>query len=554
MLIKILLLLAGGIQMVDVAEQSGLDFQHVSGSKDKSALLDTMSGGVAWLDYDGDGHLDLYFVNGGRWEDLKSGRRSGSNALFRGNGDGTFANVTEKAGAAGPRWGMGVTVADYDNDGDPDIYLSNYGPNTLLRNNGDGTFSDLTSIARVGGEAWSSAAAFADYDGDSHLDLYVANYVAFDFESSHNRDCSYRALKVHCGPKGMQGAPDVLYRSNGDGTFSDATSNAGVAAPASFGLGVLWGDYDGDGDQDIYVANDSRANYLFQNRGDGSFEEVGLLAGVAMSEDGNAQAGMGVALGDYDRDGDLDLFVTNFSDDYNTLYRNMGQGTFRDVSYSAQVGFSSRQYLGWGTHFADLDNDGWPDLFVANGHVYPQVEDFEIGTSYRQGKLAYRNRGDGTFEDVSGKWGADLNKPSASRGAAFADYDQDGDIDIAVNNLDGRPQLFRNEGGDSRGNWISIKLRGVRSNRDAIGARVTLVSPGGRQLQEVQSGLSFQSSNDLRLHFGLGKDESVSELRVRWPSGEVQSFADLKAGVRYLLEEGGKPTPEPAEAPSHRKP
>jgi len=549
-----LLLFASGIQMVDVAEQAGLDFQHVSGSQDKAALLDTMSGGVAWIDYDGDGQLDLYFVNGGRWEDLKSGRRSGSNALFRSNGDGTFSDVADKAGAAGPRWGMGVTVADYDNDGDPDLYLSNYGPNTLLRNNGDGTFSDVTSNAGVGGDAWSSAAAFADYDGDSHLDLYVVNYVAFDFESSHSRDCSYRALKVHCGPKGMQGAPDVLYRSNGDGTFSGVTSSAGVAARASFGLGVLWGDYDGDGDQDIYVANDSRANFLFKNQGNGTFEEVGLLAGVAMSEDGNAQAGMGVAFGDYDRDGDLDLFVTNFSDDYNTLYRNMGQGIFRDVSYAAQVGFSSRQYLGWGTHFADLDNDGWPDLFVANGHVYPQVDDFEIGTSYRQGKLVYRNRGDGRFEDVSGKWGADLKKPSASRGAAFADYDLDGDLDIAVNNLDGRPQLFRNQGGGSNGNWISIKLRGVRSNRDAVGARVTVVSPGGRQIQEVQSGLSFQSSNDLRLHFGLGKDETVSELKVRWPSGEVQSFADLKPGRRYLLEEGGEPTPEPAAAPTHRSP
>ncbi|MEE8584216.1 MAG: CRTAC1 family protein, partial [Acidobacteriota bacterium] len=327
-----------------------------------------------------------------------------------------------------------------------------------------------------------------------------------------------------------------------------------VAAPASYGLGVLWGDYDGDGDQDIYVANDSQANFLFNNQGNGAFEEVGLLAGVALSEDGNAQAGMGAAFGDYDRDGDLDLFVTNFSDDYNTLYRNMGEGIFQDVSYAAQVGFSSRQHLGWGTHFADLDNDGWPDLFVANGHVYPQVDDFEIGTSYRQGKLVYRNRGDGSFEEVSGKWGPDLKKPSASRGAAFADFDQDGDIDIAVSNLDGRPQLFLNQGGNRSGGWISLKLQGVRSNRDAVGARVTLVTPSGRQLQEVQSGVSFQASNDLRLHFGLGKDDTVSELKVRWPSGEVQSFSGLKAGLRYRLKEGGQPEPEPLAASSHRKP
>ena len=549
-----ILLFASGIQLVDVADRSGLTFQHVSGSRDKAALLDTMSGGLAWIDYDGDGRLDLYLVNGGRWEDLKSGQPSGRNALFRNQADGTFVDVAEKAGAAGSSWGMGATVADYDNDGDPDLYLSNYGPNTLLRNNGDGTFSDVTSSAGVGGDAWSSAAAFADYDGDSHLDLYVVNYVKFDFESSHTRDCSYRALKVHCGPKGMQGAPDVLYRNNGDGTFSNLTGSARVAAPASYGLGVLWGDYDGDGDQDIYVANDSQANFLFSNQANGTFEEVGLLAGVAMSEDGNAQAGMGVALGDYDRDGDLDLFVTNFSDDYNTLYRNMGEGIFQDVSYAAQLAFSSRQYLGWGTHFADLDNDGWPDLFVANGHVYPQVDDFEIGTSYRQGKLVYRNRGDGSFEEVSGKWGPDLKKPSASRGAAFADFDQDGDIDIAVSNLDGRPQLFLNQGGNRSGGWISLKLQGVRSNRDAVGARVTVATPSGRQLQEVQSGVSFQSSNDLRLHFGLGKDDTVSELKVRWPSGEVQSFSGLKAGFRYRLKEGGKPEPEPPEASSHRKP
>ncbi|HSR53556.1 MAG TPA: CRTAC1 family protein [Acidobacteriota bacterium] len=533
--------LAGQVQFTDVASQAGLDFQHVSGSRDKAALLDTMSGGVAWIDYDGDGNLDLYLVNGGTWQGQRSGNRDLSNALFRNQGDGTFKNVTAQAGVAGEHWGMGTAAADYDNDGDPDLYLCNYGPNQLFRNNGDGTFSDVAKAAGVDHAGWGSSASWADYDGDGNLDLYVANYVDYDLEEAHQRTCSYRALKVHCGPKGMKGAADILYRNNGDGTFSDVTASSGVGAvPPSFGLGAIWGDTDGDGDADLYVANDSMANFHFVNQGDGTFQDMALMKGTAFSEDGNPQAGMGIALGDYDRDSDVDLYVTHFSDDYNTLYRNQGKGLYRDQSYGSGLAFSSRQMLGWGTQFFDYDNDGWLDLFVANGHVYPQVDEFAIGTRYLQPKLLYRNTGDG-FENVTGSAGADLLVPSASRGAAFADYDNDGDIDIAVNNLDGRPQLFQNQGGSQTGHWISLHLRGSGdSNRDAVGAQATVHTASYRQSQQVQAGVSFQSSSDLRLHFGLGPHETVDKLTVRWPDGRVQEFEDLSANRFYHLHQGGE--------------
>ncbi|HSR67721.1 MAG TPA: CRTAC1 family protein [Acidobacteriota bacterium] len=537
-----LFLLAGQVQFVDVAAQTGLDFQHVSGSPDKAALLDTMSGGVTWIDFDGDGSLDLYFVNGGTWEGLRSGSRSASNALFRNRGDGTFENVTARAGVEGLHWGMGAVAVDFDNDGDSDLYVCNFGPNHLFRNNGDGTFTDIAKQAGVDHAGWGSSAAWGDYDGDGNLDLYVVNYVDYEFEKAHQRSCNYRALKVHCGPKGMKGAADVLYRNKGDGTFADVTSASGVGAvKPSFGLGVIWGDTDGDGDPDLYVANDSMANLHFINQGDGTFKETALMAGTAFSEDGNAQAGMGIAMGDYDRDGQVDLYVTHFSDDHNTLYRNQGQGLFRDHSYASGLGFSSRQMLGWGTQFFDYDNDGWMDLFVANGHVYPQVDEFAIGTRYLQPKLLYRNDGQG-FQNVTGSSGADLLVPSASRGAAFADYDQDGDIDIAINNLDGRPQLLRNEGGNQAGHWINVHLlAGEKSNRDAVGAVVTIETDSFRQSQEVQAGVSFQSGSDLRLHFGLAGHEKVNKMHVRWPDGSSQVFTDIAANRFYRLLQGESP-------------
>jgi enediyne biosynthesis protein E4 len=526
------------IRFLDIAPQSKLNFKHVSGSAQKEYLPETFSGGVAWIDYNRDGWPDLYLVNGGHWADLLQGKRTVSNALFRNNRDRTFTDVTGQAGVAGSHWGMGATVGDYNNDGWPDLYVCNYGPDNLYRNNGDGTFTDVTAAAKVGDPSWSSSAAFADYDGDGWLDLYVTNYVAFDHKNPPSPDCQYRGIKVQCGPKGLIPAADVLYHNNGDGTFSDVTGASGVAVPPAYGLGVLWGDYDNDGDPDVYVANDSVANFLFQNQGDGKFREIGVLAGVAYNEDGQAQAGMGVAMGDYDHDGFFDYFVTNFSDDYNTLYRNLGKGVFRDVSYAAEIALPSWRLLGWGAAFVDFDNDGWEDLFVANGHVYPQVDRYPIDITFAQPKLLLRNLGNGKFEDVSSVVDGALTERWSSRGAAFADFDNDGDVDAAVNNMDGRPSLLVNDGGNRSGNWVVLDLKGIKANRSAIGARVVVETEDGKQMQEVQGGSSYQACNDLRLHFGLGANQFIKSVVVRWPGGQLQHFQKVAANLSYVLKEG----------------
>ncbi|MEW5979472.1 MAG: CRTAC1 family protein [Acidobacteriota bacterium] len=527
-----------GLRFSDVAARAGLDFKHVSGSAEKKYLPETFSGGVAWIDFDGDGWPDLYLVNGGRWEELLAGRRTVSNALYRNNRNGTFANVTKQAGVGGKYWGMGATVGDYDNDGWPDLYVCNYGPNLLYRNNGDGTFSDVTTAAGVGDARWSSSAAFADYDGDGNLDLYVTNYVDFNEKNPPAPDCQYRGIQVHCGPKGLIPAGDTLYRNNGDGTFTDVTRGAGMSVLPAYGLGVIWGDYDNDGDPDVYVANDSVANFLFQNQGDGTFKEIGGLAGLAYNDDGQPQAGMGVTMGDFDHDGNFDFFVTNFSDDYNTLYRNLGKGVFRDVSYASKVAFPSWRLLGWGTGFLDFDHDGWEDLFVSNGHVYPQVDRYPIEMTFTQPKLLYRNQGNGRFEDVTAQVDGALTERWSGRGAAFADFDNDGDLDIAVNNMDSSPSLLANEGGNNAGHWIILSLEGTHANRSAVGTRVTVETPGNTQIQELHSGSSYQACHDLRLHFGLGENTVVKELRVRWPGGEVQKFGNVSVNRGYALKQG----------------
>jgi len=524
---------------VDVAEQAGLTFRHTSGSPEKNYLLEVMSGGVAWIDYNRDGRPDLYFVNGGRWDDLLSGKRSVSNALYRNEGNGTFTDVTRQAGVEGAYWGMGVAVGDYNNDGWPDLYVCNYGLNVLYRNNGDGSFTDVTASARVGDSHWSSSAAFGDYDGDGWLDLYVVNYVEFNFRKPPPPECQYRQIKTLCGPKGLIPEPDTLYHNNGDGTFSDVTKAAGMAVSPAFGLGASWVDYDNDGDLDLFVANDSMPNFLFQNEGDGHFREIGLSSGTALSEDGKEQAGMGVAVGDYDHDGLFDLYVTHFSDDYGTLYRNLGRGIFRDVSYNAKVAFPSWRFLGWGTDFIDYDNDGWEDLFVAAGHIYPQLDAFHMDIKFAQRKLLFRNLQNGKFEESAESLGPGLVQPWSSRGAAFADFDNDGDVDVAVNNLDDRPSLLCNQGGNHSGHWLNLALEGTgRTNRSAIGCRVTIETESGRQMKEVQGGSSYQASNDLRLHFGLGKSEKIRSLSVRWTDGVVQTFSDVDGNQRYHLVEG----------------
>ncbi len=529
-----------GIQFRDVAVQAKLDFLHLSGSKEKKYLPETFSGGVAWIDYNQDGWPDLYLVNGGRWEELDSGKRTVSNALYKNNKDGTFTNVTHAAGVAGKHWGMGVTVGDYDNDGWPDLYLCNYGPDTLYRNNQDGTFVDVSESARVSDLRWSSSAAFADYDGDGWLDLYVANYVDFDSSKPPTiQECQYRGIQVHCGPKGFVAAPDVLYHNNGDGTFTDVTREAGMAVLPAYGLGVIWGDYDNDGDPDVYVANDSMASFLFQNQGDGTFREIGVPSGVAYSEDGQAQAGMGVAMADYDHDGFFDFHKTNFSDDYNNLYRNLGKGVFRDISYGSGIAIPSWRMLGWGTAFVDFDNDGWEDIFVSNGHVYPQVDRFPIDITFAQPKQLFRNLGNGKFEEVSKTLGSAMAELWSSRGAAVADFDNDGDVDIAVNNMDGRPSLFLCDGGNRAGNWLMLDLREAKTNRSAIGSRVVVETENARQMQEIQGGSSYQACNDSRLSFGLGPHELVKSIAVRWPNGPTQRFESVAANQRYVLKQGG---------------
>ncbi|MDT5121363.1 MAG: enediyne biosynthesis protein [Acidobacteriota bacterium] len=517
------------VHFTDITEKAGITFRHVA-SPDKKYIVESMSGGVAMFDYDNDGYLDIYFVNSLTVEMVKSNVKTRS-ALYHNNGDGTFTDVTDKAGVGDVGWGMGVAVGDYDNDGFDDLYVTCLGQNHLFHNNGNGTFTDVTAKAGVGDPRWSTGAAFVDYDNDGRLDLFVANYVDFDVnhlpEFGKGRSCQYKGVPVQCGPRGLPGAGDSLYHNNGDGTFTEVSKKAGVSDPNGFyGLGVIASDFDGDGFVDIYVANDSTPNFLYHNNGDGTFKEVGFVSGTAVNENGSEQGSMGVTVGDYNHDGKWDIFVTNFADEYNTLYRGEGGLSFADVSYPAKVAEVSLPYVGWGTKFFDYDNDGWVDLFVANGHVYPQLE------NYRQRKLLFKNNRDGTFTEVSESAGAPLMEKRVGRGVAFGDLDNDGDVDLVVGDLDGPPQLLRNDGGNAN-NSVLIKTVGVKSNRDGIGARVKIVSGDLTQIDEVRSGGSYISQSDLRLHFGLEKRTKIDSIEVRWPSGTVDKITS--AGVNRIL-------------------
>jgi len=522
------------VQFTDITDKAGIAFTHVS-SPEKKYIVESMSGGVALIDYDNDGYLDIYLVNSLTVDLVKSKQKTRS-ALYHNNGDGTFTDVTDKAGVGDIGWGMGVAIGDYNNDGWDDIYVTCLGPNHLLRNNGNGTFTDVTQKAGVGDPRWSTGAAFVDYDNDGKLDLFVSNYVDFDVnnlpEFGKGRTCQFKGIPVQCGPRGLKGAGDTLYHNNGDGTFTDVSKKAGVSDPDGYyGLGVICSDFDDDGLVDIYVANDSTPNFLYHNNGDGTFKDIGFPSGTAVNENGSEQGSMGVTLGDYDHDGRLDLFITNFDDDYNTLYHNDGKGSFTDVSYAAKVAAVSLPYVGWGTKFFDYDNDGWVDLLVVNGHVYPQLP------TYRQRNLVHHNNRDGTFTEVGAELGVPFTEKHTGRGAAFGDIDNDGDVDVIINNLDGRPQLLRNDGGNAN-NSVLIKTVGVKSNRDGIGARVTIVSGDLKQVDEVQSGGSYLSQNDLRLHFGLEKRTKIDSIEVRWPSGVVDKVANLSANKILTIKEG----------------
>ena len=530
----------GSVQFQDVASELGVTLRNVSGDGEQQYVVETMMGGSAFLDHDSDGDLDLYVLNGSRVGGFSDGDHP-RNALYRNNKT-AFIDATDEAGVGDSNWGMGCAVADYDNDGDPDLYVTNYGANTLYSNRGDGTFADVSAPAGVAGEEhrFSTGCAFFDYDQDGDLDLYVANYVDFShfMETTPDRRYEWRGLTVHFGPRGMRGEPDFFYRNEGNGGFSDATEAANlVDREMLYGLGVVAGDYDNDGDADLFVANDTGANYLYENQGDRTFVEVAWLKGAAFGESGEAQGCMGIAFGDYDNDEFPDILVTNFWEETNTLYHNDAGAFFSDRSFDAGIGMESFQFLAWGTGFFDYDNDADKDLFVANGHLFPQLDQANLGVSYAQTNQLFENAGDGTFREVTGTSGTGLQIEKVSRGASFGDFDGDGDIDIFVLDLNEPPTLLRNDGGN-RNNWLLLKTIGTESNRDGIGAKVKIRCGGKVQTNEVRSGSSYLSQNDLRLHFGLGRNATVDAVEISWPSGRMESFEDIPANQVLTIREG----------------
>ncbi len=530
-----------GVQFRDVTAKVGIKALIISGGTRKNYVLEVNGSGACWFDYNNDGYIDLYLVNGSTLEELQ-GKKPASphrSYLYRNNGNGTFTDVTESAHVPGTGWGFGCVAADYDNDGNSDLFITNFGRNLLYHNNGDGTFTDATAKSGLeGGNIWHTGAAFGDYDGDGFIDVYVAGYMDFDIRKPELKSCEYRGVQVHaCGPLGYKGAPDALYHNNGDGTFTDVTEKAGVTDKhLYFGFAVIFDDLDGDGKPDIFVANDSNPNYFYRNKGDGTFEETGVSSGVAMNADGKEMSSMGVAVGDYDHDGRMDLFVTTFANDNYVLFHNDGGGFFTDVSYPSGVGEPTIPWLGWATFFLDYDNDGWKDLFAANGHVYPEV-DGKITEKYRQPLQLFRNVTGGKFREVSGETGLSAMRWRSARGGAYCDFDNDGDIDILISNIDDGPQLLENAGGNRAG-WIEMKLIGTKSNRDAIGAQVKVQAGDLVQYDHVRAGGSYLSGNDPRLHFGLGERKSVDAIEIRWPSGAVEKLQNLKANQIVAIKEG----------------
>ena len=527
-------------QLVDITAQTGIKFSHTA-DPDKKYIVESMGGGVLVLDYDRDGWPDIYFTNAPTVAMALKGQKA-RGALYHNNRDGTFTDVTDKAGVATPCFAMGGAVGDYNNDGWPDMVITCLGHTILYRNNGDGTFTDMTKQAGIDDPRWSTGAAFADYDNDGFIDLMITRYVDFQLtdlpQFGSSPTCKYRGIDVQCGPRGLRGAGDSLYHNNGDGTFTDVSKPAGVDDPRGYyGLGVLWSDFDNKGRPDIYVADDSTPKYLYRNDGNGKFTDIGLESGTAVSADGSEQGSMGIALGDYNHTGLQSLYVTNFADEYNILYLNQGGYDFRDVSYDSGVAVSSLPWVKWGTAFVDLDNDGWLDLVSVNGQVYPQVDSLPSGARYRQPKNLFMNQRNGTFCDAETQAGPALQIPRASRGLAIADLDNDGHVDIVIADLDGEPMILKNQGLAGK-HWVSFELAGTKSNRLAIGAKLKLVAGGMTQTAEVFSGGSYLSNNDFRVHFGLNDATKIDSLEIRWPSGKVETVKDLKADQFYAVLEG----------------
>ena len=525
------------VVFVDIARQAGISFRHDNAASPEKYLIETMGAGAAWIDYDNDGYLDLYLVNSAATKVYRPPQPLRS-ALYRNNGDGAFTDVTGKAGvAAEGLFGMGVAVGDFDNDGFPDLYVIGYGRSILYHNNGNGTFTDITQKAGVANPGkWGSSGAWFDYDRDGWLDLIVVNYV--DWSPEHNIACGEdrAARRAYCHPNKYHGQTPTLYHNNHDGTFSDVSQKSKIGAKAGNGLGVVCFDYNGDGWTDMFISNDSMENFLYLNRRDGTFQEVGLESGVAFGDNGQAEAGMGVDAADYDGDGRPDLFVTHLDLEFNRLYRNNGDGTFEDATFSAKLGYHAYHMSGFGTRFLDYDNDGWRDIFIANGHVLDNITLFHADAAYAEKKLMFRNV-HGVFEPVGDLLGSDFALPRVSRAAAIADFDNDGDLDILVTNNGQAPQLLRNDGGN-RKHWLEVRLAGTRSNRDGIGALVKVVAGGVSQTGEAKGGMSYQSAHDPRLHFGLGDVARMDQIEVRWPSGTVDRIKSSSANRVVTIKEG----------------
>jgi hypothetical protein len=521
----------------DVSHKSGIDkFQHRSGTPAKSTIIEVPGSGVALLDYDNDGWLDIYLLNGSTVAAFKGQEPAPKAMLLHNNHDGTFTDVTAKAGVANERWGFGVAVGDYDNDGWPDIYVANYGKNRLYHNNHDGTFSDVAEKARVALGGWSAGPSWGDYDHDGKLDLFVPGYAKFD--PDHAQSCDFMGTKLSCGPLGMEGETDHLFHNNGDGTFTDVSAAAGVSDPKGYyGFASTFVDVDDDGWVDLLVANDSRPNYLYRNRRNGTFEEVGYLSGFALTEDGRPMASMGIAVGDYNRDGRVDFYVSNFSDDYSVLFKNEGGGILSDVTYQAGLVEPTIPFLKWGTGFLDFDNDGLLDIFVANGHVFPIIDKQNWGTTWAQRPQLFRNLDGTKFQEVPPAAGSGLADVIPARGAAFGDLFNDGHIDVVINNLDSTPTLLRNV--VKNGNhWVGFHLIvGPKSPRDAIGAKVFVTAAGFRQRAEVFSGGSYGSNSDPRVHFGLGTASKVDKVEIQWPSGTKQEMSLPQVDKMFTVDE-----------------
>jgi len=538
----------GPIVFQDVTHEAGLDtWTHHMGTPEKQFILETNGSGVGLLDYDNDGWLDIYLVNGSTYDALTGKVTPPHAALFHNNHDGTFTNVAEQAGVTNDRWGFGVAIGDYNNDGWPDIFVTNFGRNRLYRNNHDGTFTDVAEQAGVQLGNWSTGATFGDYDGDGRLDLFVPGYVHYDIDhppvpgsaAVNYTTCQFRGSPVMCGPRGLKGEPDHLFHNNGNGTFTDVSAKAGVSDPGLYyGFSAVFADLNNDGKVDLAVADDSTPNYLYINKGDGTFEDDSYASGFALNGDGRETAGMGLGVGDYRNNGLLDLLVTDFSDDYKVLYRNDGGGNFTDVSYQTGIAQDGIPFLGWAAGFLDFDNDGWKDILMINGHVYPQVDQHDWGTTFAQRPLLYRNVQGKKFELVPAVEGTGLAEVFPGRGAAFGDLFNDGKIDVVVNVIDHHPVLLRNVSHDGH-HWVELKLvGGPRSPRDAVGATVYLTANGMRQRGDVLSGGSYLSSNDPRVHFGLGDATRVDLVEIHWPSGAVEKLKLPSIDRIFTIEEG----------------